>query len=610
MSPNTEKTILIIDDELYIRESIAAVFEDTGFNVLEADNGNKGLELFHQKNPDIVLVDLIMPEMGGLEVLQRIRQDSIDTPIIIVSGQGVLADAIKALKLGAWDYVTKPILDMAEIEHAVNAALEKARLIRENLQYRESLENQAAELKTINDQLLSEIEERTKLENDLKRYRDHLEELVGERTVELRSSNERLSQEIVEHQQTEDKLRLSEEKYRSILENIEEIYFECDLAGNILFTSGSMEENMSKEQLIGLNNQEYMDKETSRRVFDAFHNVYETGQSIKYFEYEVDRLDGSKRHLESSISLIRDANGTPTGFRGISRDVTERKLTEKKLEVYRDHLENLVYERTIELRKAKIQAEEASNAKSEFLANISHELRTPMHGILSYSKFGIEKLERVDKKKLKKYFTNINISAKRLMILLNDLLDLSKLESGFDSLEIKENEIISLIETATSEFNLLLNEKRQRLEVDRPHFSTIVSCDGNKILQVLRNLISNAIKFSPEGEQISIRFGERAITSEGITGSALLISITDRGIGIPPDELGLVFDKFIQSSKTKTGAGGTGLGLAISYEILRLHRGEIWAENNESGGATFNILLPYDHLVPMQNTVDKIAILD
>jgi PAS domain S-box-containing protein len=595
MPTRPNQTILVIDDESYLRDSIAIYFEDAGFKVWQADNGKSGLELFRLNSPDLVLVDLIMPEVDGLEVLEVVRKESADTPVIIVSGQGVLTDAIKALKLGAWDYVTKPILDLAEVEHAVTSALEKTQLIRENRQYRESLENQTEELKAANKQLLLEIDERKKLENDLSNIQNHLEVLVEERTSELKSINDRLIREIAKHKLTEEKLKQSEEKYRSILENIEEIYYECDLSGKIEFVSGSMDHSLTKEQLIGINNQQYTDDGSAKEVYETYFGVYKTGIPVKAFTFEIVISDGSKRFIENSISLIKNATGRAIGFRGIARDVTKRQLMENKLAEHRDHLEMLVQDRTIELRKAKIQAEEASSAKSEFLANISHELRTPMHGILSYSKFGLEKLDRVDKEKLHKYFTNINISAKRLMILLNDLLDLSKLESGFDRLAIEENNVSALAESVMNEFTVLLNEKNQKIDITPNDFSTVFWCDGNKILQVLRNLISNAIKFSPDGESISIHFSKDTIEFGEGSVPAIKISVIDRGIGIPPDELNLVFDKFIQSSKTKTGAGGTGLGLAICYEIIRMHGGLIWADNNEMGGAVFSILLPYQH---------------
>ncbi|MCP4757060.1 MAG: response regulator [Proteobacteria bacterium] len=593
MTRYSNRTLLTIDDEPYVRESIAAYFEDLGFQVLQAENGRLGLDLFRNEKPDIILVDLKMPGMSGLEVLETVVRESPDTPIIIVSGQGVMDDAIEALKLNAWDYVTKPIREMLEIEHAVSKALAHAELLLENRRYRENLEKRSADLRQTNEKLVGEIAERSQLEKELKNYRDHLEELVKERTETLIRTNEQLTREIEEHERTEEKLRLSEEKYRELLENIEELCYETDLAGNITYISNSPENGLARDQLIGVNNRAYMDEENSRKIYRIYNTVFKTGKPEKAVCYESTNLDGSKKYVETSVSLIRDTKGEPTGFRGVSRDVTERKHTEEKLDQYRNHLEELVEKKTNELRTAKIQAEDANHAKSEFLANISHELRTPMHGILSYSKFGIDKIGDADRDKLLKYFSNINISAKRLMVLLNDLLDLSKLESGYDHLNMQKHPILPLIGDVTSEFNATLKENELILEVISPDVPTAVVCDDNKIMQVFRNLISNAIKFSLNQKTITIALDSGELTSTSTPVPALKVSISDHGIGIPEDELKLVFDKFTQSSKTNTGAGGTGLGLAICYEIVRLHHGRIWAENNLEGGATFSLLLPY-----------------
>jgi len=157
------KSLLVIEDEAGVRESIALFFEDKGSFVYEAENGRQGLELFRQQRPDIVLVDLRMPGIDGLDVISSVKEESPDTPVIVVSGTGVLADAIEALRLGAWDYVLKPIEDMQVLEHAVNKAIERVRLIHENQAYQQNLEEQVAqrtaELQTLN-QTLQKNEQR------------------------------------------------------------------------------------------------------------------------------------------------------------------------------------------------------------------------------------------------------------------------------------------------------------------------------------------------------------------------------------------------------------------------------------------------------------------
>ena len=140
MTDPAAKKILVIDDEEYIRDSVIGFLEDFGFEVVDAENGKIGLEIFDSRQPDLVLCDLRMPEMDGLEVLASVRRKNSEIPIIIVSGAGNIADTVEALRLGAWDYIIKPIQDMNVLYHAVHKALERAELIREKYRYEKDLE--------------------------------------------------------------------------------------------------------------------------------------------------------------------------------------------------------------------------------------------------------------------------------------------------------------------------------------------------------------------------------------------------------------------------------------------------------------------------------------
>jgi response regulator RpfG family c-di-GMP phosphodiesterase len=142
MNAGNDKTVLTVDDDEFVREILAAYLEDSGYKVLQAENGRTGLEVFRQEAPDLVMLDLRMPEMDGLEVLSYIVEESPDTPVILVSGMGTIGDAIKALKLGAWDYIAKPIHDMGVLEHAVNKALERSDFLEEKKRYSEHLEEE------------------------------------------------------------------------------------------------------------------------------------------------------------------------------------------------------------------------------------------------------------------------------------------------------------------------------------------------------------------------------------------------------------------------------------------------------------------------------------
>jgi signal transduction histidine kinase len=240
------------------------------------------------------------------------------------------------------------------------------------------------------------------------------------------------------------------------------------------------------------------------------------------------------------------------------------------------------------------EAEQANKAKSEFLANMSHELRTPMHGILSFARLGIKNVEKGDFQKLAKYFDRITISGERLLILLNDLLDLAKLETGQIKLQKETGNLRQLADTCVAEQEAWSKEKNITIAWKTFEKNITAEFDSPKIVQVISNLLSNAIKFSPENKQISLSCvaQDYLLIANKKTFPVLLFSIEDEGVGIPKAELNDIFDKFIQSSKTKTNAGGTGLGLAICKEIIEAHQGKIWAENAPEGGAIFKFIIP------------------
>ncbi|MBE9520625.1 MAG: response regulator [Proteobacteria bacterium] len=185
MSNANNKTILTVDDDEFVREILAAYLEDSGFSVLQAENGRTGLETFRRESPDLVMLDLRMPEMDGLEVLSHIIEESPDTPVILVSGMGTIGDAIKALKLGAWDYIAKPIHDMGVLEHAVNKALERAEFLEEKKRYSEHLEEEVKKRTAEVEQRSAELE---KAYNDLQQevgVRKQAEEELSRINLEL-----------------------------------------------------------------------------------------------------------------------------------------------------------------------------------------------------------------------------------------------------------------------------------------------------------------------------------------------------------------------------------------------------------------------------------------
>lgn len=270
--------------------------------------------------------------------------------------------------------------------------------------------------------------------------------------------------------------------------------------------------------------------------------------------------------------------------RRLELEVEKRKLAEQKLLNHRNDLQNQVDEKTRELREAMEYANKANQSKSIFLANMSHELRTPMHAILSFSRFGIQKYENLPPQKIKKYFDNIHESASRLLLLLNDLLDLAKLEAGKMELDIMLNDICVVAKNCVVELEASMEEKQLFIEWQCSTDHVLGQFDRMRIAQVVVNFLSNAIKFTPQGKKIYLMVQ----ASNGV----IQLEVHDEGAGIPDGEYHLVFERFVQSSQNHQKVKGTGLGLSICKEIIEKHGGEIWAEPSEKGGAAFKFKIP------------------
>ena len=535
---NVRKTnILLVDDDPQDRRLVKVILARSNppeqFSVDEAGTLSEAIKCLNNGDYDITLLDLNLPDSSGIDTVQDIKLVNSDTPIVVLTGLDDEEMGLQAIRSGADDYLVKG----RSLEHTLVRTL---------------------------------------------RY-----------SLERKCVRQRLTE--------------TENRFRTVVQT----------AGSAIFVMSSeyriLEWNEQAEHLYGWPRQEVLNKnylelfvpdEIRDSVAADIRKVL-SGKTARNFENMIRIRDGNQRILLWNVSPLFDAMDQSIGVIAVGQDITDRKRMEDELREHRRHLELMVNERTANLQKAnerlrneiderkqiekelliaKREAEAANRAKTEFLANMSHELRTPLHSILSFASFGIKKYAHAKPEKLLDYFNRIKRSGKMLQELLDDLLNLAKLESKKAIFAFEPTDLGILIKSVTNELDILLSERNLSIRHGGSKFDEKVTLDADKIKQVLRNLLDNAIKFSPEGGIINVGICR--------VESLVRVSVRDQGPGIPQNELEAVFDKFVQSSKTKTGAGGTGLGLAICHEIVDAHRGRIWAENRPEGGTVFSFEIP------------------
>ena len=386
-------------------------------------------------------------------------------------------------------------------------------------------------------------------------------ELDGERCLLIATND------ITERKRVEEALRQSEERYRTVIEEMAEGYWETDISGRYTFFNDrvALAHRRSREELLGMSNKQYMDEETITRVGQTFRQVYLTGEPVRGFAFEMIRGDGTRSANESSLSLIKDAGGKPVGFRGIVRDVTERVQAEKALQ------------------QAKEAAEAANRAKSEFLANMSHEIRTPMNGIIGMTMLALDTELTAEQREC---LDMVKISADSLLSLVDDILDFSKIEAGKLDFEPIDFSLRETIDDTLKTLALRAEEKRLVLAgTVVPAVPNHLIGDPGRLRQILINLVGNAVKFTSNG-QIVLRVEMESRSAEQ---TVLHFSVTDTGIGIPANKLEVIFEAFSQADGSTTRRfGGTGLGLTISSKLVGMMGGRIWVESTPGVGSTFH----------------------
>ena len=383
---------------------------------------------------------------------------------------------------------------------------------------------------------------------------------------------------------------------RTLIDTLPDLIWLKDAKGVYLSCNRRFEQffGAREQDIVGKTDHDFVDKALAD--FFRAHDraaMERNGPSVNEEEI-VFAADGHREILETTKTPMRDEQGNLIGVLGISHDITERKRVQAELQGYRDHLEKLVESRTAELAAAKDAAESANHAKSAFLANMSHELRTPMNGVMGMLELAKRRMadakgqDQLDKAKR---------SAERLLGVLNDILDLSKIEAERMVLEELPLQLGQSVENIAGTLAHQAAEKGLRLTTDLPADLARVPLQGDplRLGQILLNLVGNAIKFTEQGEVI-LRARPVGETPEMLQ---VRFEVTDTGIGIDADARERLFRSFEQADNSMTRKyGGTGLGLAICKRLVQLMGGEIGVDSTPQQGSTFWFVLPFKKQEP------------
>jgi len=373
-----------------------------------------------------------------------------------------------------------------------------------------------------------------------------------------------VSHDVTERLQMMEALRQSEERYRTMLDEMEEAYYEVDLVGNFTFFSDALCRQLgySREEIMGMSYRSYIPPESVKKVFESYNRVYRTGEPLKLFPSAQIKKDGTRVFTEDSIFPLRNEDGEITGFRGISRDVTERRRAEEE----RGQLE----------QKAQFASRLAS--VGELASGVAHEINNPLTAVIGYAHLLLERKDVPDD--IRRDVEVINEGAQRVAGIIKKLLVFAR-QTRPERTYVDINEIISTTLELRA-YSLQGNNVKVVLQFD-PDLPMTVA-DPGQLQQVFLNLIINAeteVKLAHGG-------GKLAIKTEQVDNN-IWVSFKDNGLGIAKENLERIFNPFFTTRKV---GQGTGLGLSVCHGIATAHKGRIWAESQLGKGAKFIVELP------------------
>ena len=482
-------TVLVVDDEKVIRDGCSRLLGLEGYKVLTAANGREALDLLTTEPTDVVLCDLVMPVMGAFEVLEALKASNPDLPLIVITGHGTVANAVEAMKKGAYDFITKPF-------RADHLALIVGRALEKQALQRRAQELQEAQARNLYDLAM----EKSRIRTIINCMADGV--LVTNRELEIVLHNPALMR--------------------------------------LLGLSTSLAEPMALKDCIADDDLE----KGLRGILEA------TGEDTVLISQELTKGNKCIHVLSASVPGLK---GQVVGTVSVFQDVT----TFKQLDAM----------------------------KSDFVQMVSHELRSPLASIKQLLAVVLDGLAGELAQQQRDLLSRSQLKIQGLLELINDLLDVAKIESGYGFQQQVPLHLEEVLEQTVALMKTRAENQNVTLLLELPPALPLIQADPRSMEELFTNLISNAVNYSPDGGRVTV--------SAVSHGDYLSVFVTDTGVGIEPEEIPKIFDKFYRVKHPKTRQViGTGLGLAIVKGIVDSHRGSIEVESKPGAGTTFRVLLP------------------
>ncbi|MFK7950593.1 MAG: response regulator [Saprospiraceae bacterium] len=606
--------ILLIEDNPGDARLVEILLEESDFYECEIINKTTlgaGIEALEQDDFAAVLLDLTLPDSKGFETLEQLIEAKPDVNVIVMTGLAAKEIGIRAVQVGAQDFLVKGDFDADQLAKTLRYSIERNSVLQRLEEAQRIAHIGNWEYDTINEQFdLSDevyrifgysakeiVMDRETFVNHV--YNDDYDIMLQSFQLAIENKPVKLDyrivnkdnevryisvhsrpvlnksehvtriygiiQDITERKSAELELLKSQERYQSIFSQSKDAIYVSNGNGLVDFNDatvrlfGYSEEELKRIPVSNL----YKDQDDK----DRFNSLMETFSFVKDFEVELLRKDGTIKHCLLTSTAIKTEQFS--GYHGIIRDITVRRHTE-------------------ELRKAKEVAERSTQMKEKFLANVSHEMRTPMNGILGLTNILLK--TPLDEEQAN-YLSSIRESSQHLLGIINDILEISSLKEGKINLEEKEIHLRDLVKNLVNIINFKVQEKDLELKVKiADNVDKVILGDSLRLQQILTNLAGNAVKFTEKGfigiEINKVRENDDVVVLE--------FNVSDSGIGIPEDKIEVIFETFTRvfDAKKKT-FGGTGLGLAITKQLVQLHGGNLKVESILGEGSTFSCEIPF-----------------